>query len=48
MDVENVHEILLEEIGQVFKNVLVDAGVYKCTEEGREAFSRFIKAVNSL
>jgi len=48
MDALNVHEILLEEIGQVFKNVLVDAGVYKCTEEGRAAFSMFIDTVNRL
>lgn len=47
MSAENVHEILLEEIGQVFKEVLVDAGVYKCTEEGREAFGRFVRAVNA-
>ncbi len=39
---ENVTEILQEEIGQVFVHVLEDAGVYKNTEEGREAFRRFI------
>ena len=39
---ENVWEILKEEIGQVFVKVLEDAGVYKCTEEGRKAFDRFI------
>ena len=27
------------------KNVLEDAGVYKCTEEGREAFMRFIQTL---
>ncbi len=42
---ENVEDILKAEIGKVFKKVLEDAGVYKCTEEGREAFMRF---VNSL
>ena len=47
MTVETVHDILLEEIGQVFKQVLVDAGVYKCTEEGRKAFGRFIDYVNN-
>ena len=47
MTVDTVHEILLEEIGQVFKQVLVDAGVYKCTKEGREAFGRFIDYVNN-
>ena len=39
---ENVEDILKEEIGQVFVKVLEDAGVYKCTEEGRKAFDRFI------
>ena len=39
----NVMDILKEEIGQVFVKVLEDAGVYKCTEEGREAFRRFIE-----
>ena len=35
-------DILHEEVGQVFVHVLEDAGVYKCTEEGREAFRRFL------
>ena len=39
---ENVMDILREEVGQVFVHVLEDAGVYKCTEEGREAFKRFL------
>lgn len=39
---DNVMEILKEEIGQVFVKVLEDAGVYKCNQEGREAFERFI------
>lgn len=39
---ENVMDILQEEIGIVFTHVLEDAGVYKCTEKGREAFKRFI------
>lgn len=39
---ENVMEILQEEVGIVFTHVLEDAGVYKCTEEGRKAFKRFI------
>ncbi len=40
---ENVMDILKEEVGQTFVHVLEDAGVYKCTEEGREAFLRFIE-----
>ena len=42
---ENIMDILQEEVGQVFVHVLEDAGVYKCTPEGREAFRRFIKAL---
>ncbi len=40
---DTIEGILKEEIGQVFRRVLEDAGVYKCTKEGREAFLRFIK-----
>ena len=39
---ENVMDILQKEVGLVFTHVLEDAGMYKCTEEGREAFKRFI------
>ena len=42
---ENVREILMQEIGKVFEAVLEDAGVYKCTPEGRRAFMRFIESV---
>ena len=42
---ENVMEILEKEVGIVFTNVLEDAGVYKCTEEGRIAFKRFIETL---
>jgi len=43
---ENIDGIIRKEIGLVFREVLMDAGVYKCTEEGREAFLRFIDTVN--
>lgn len=39
---ENIEDILKKEIGYVFIQVLEDAGVYKCTPQGREAFDRFI------
>ncbi len=39
---ENVMDILEKEVGIVFTHVLEDAGVFKCTEEGRAAFERFI------
>lgn len=42
---ENIEEILRAEIGHEFVRVLEDAGVYKCTPEGREAFLRFIKTL---
>lgn len=42
---ENVDGILKEEVGKVFARVLEDAGVYKCTPEGREAFGRFLTSV---
>ena len=38
----NIDRILEQEVGKVFCQVLEDAGVYKCTEEGRAAFRRFI------
>ena len=39
---ENVMGILEQEIGRVFVSVLEDAGVFKCTQEGRKAFKKFI------
>ncbi len=45
LNADNVMDILKEEIGKVFVGVLEDAGVYKCTEEGREAFARFLKTL---
>ena len=42
---ENVMDILKEEVGQTFVHVLEDAGVYKCVEEGRKAFLRFIETL---
>lgn len=42
---ENVVDILKKEIGNVFVKVLEDAGVYKCTPEGREAFMRFVNTL---
>ena len=43
---ENTEEILKQEVGKVFKEVLEDAGVYKNTPEGKEAFLRFVKHIN--
>lgn len=37
----NAEEILRHEVGIVFSHVLEDAGVYKCTPEGRKGFRQF-------
>ena len=42
---ENAMGILQKEVGVVFAKVLEHAGVYKCTDEGRAAFLRFISSV---
>ena len=39
---ESIRIRLEQEVGRVFVNVLEDAGVYKYTDNGREAFRRFI------
>ena len=44
--IEEADAVLREEVGKVFCRVLCDAGVYKCTTEGREAFKRFADSVN--
>lgn len=41
----NGEEILKEETGLVFKQVLEDAGVYKRDNAGKEAFMRFIESI---
>jgi UDPglucose--hexose-1-phosphate uridylyltransferase len=45
VNASNVEAVLQQEVGKVFCQVLEDAGVYKCTEEGLEAFRRFIAAL---
>lgn len=42
---ETIQPILEKEVGNVFARVLEDAGVYKCDENGREAFGRFLESV---
>lgn len=41
----NVREIIEKGIGEVFLKVLLDAGVYKRTPEGKAAFMRFVKQI---
>ena len=42
---DTIDSILQQEVGKVFCQVLEDAGVYKCTEEGMLAFQRFIETL---
>ena len=43
---ENALDILMQETGRVFTQVLEDAGVYKQTPQGRKAFLDFVEEVN--
>ncbi len=44
---ETVEEVVQASVGQIFSRVLEDAGVYKRTEEGQEAFMRFVNPLAS-
>ncbi|MGL5255580.1 MAG: UDP-glucose--hexose-1-phosphate uridylyltransferase [Proteocatella sp.] len=46
LDELNVESILQYEIGNIFINILSDAGVFKRGSKGQEAFERFIHALN--
>ena len=43
---DNVFDILKQEVGLVFEQVLEDAGVFKQTEEGKMAFLKFINSIS--
>lgn len=45
VNTDNIDHILEQEVGKVFCQVLEDAGVYKCTEDGMEKFRRFIQVL---
>ena len=45
INADNIEHILEQEVGKVFCQVLEDAGVYKCTEDGLRAFRRFIEVL---
>lgn len=45
---DNIMDIIKKEIGNVFTEVLEDAGVYKCNDSGREAFERFIMSLGCV
>lgn len=42
---DNAMEIIYREIGKVFEEVLSDAGVFKRTDEGKQAFMRFVNRI---
>ena len=42
---DKLMDILHKEIGDVFMQVLEDAGVYKRNEEGQKAFDRFLETI---
>ena len=42
---ENAHDIIRAEVGKVFEQVLLDAGVFKRDKAGRQAFNRFINTL---
>ncbi|MBR3919742.1 MAG: hypothetical protein IKJ59_13590 [Clostridia bacterium] len=42
---ENARVILEQEIGKVVLEVLEDAGVFKRNDEGKNAFTKFIKTI---
>ena len=44
---ENIHGILQKEIGIVFTHVLEDAGVYKCTADGRAHLRKFLMEIQN-
>lgn len=44
---KNVEEIVMGEVGKTFVEVLRDAGVYKCTDDGRAHFAMFCDYVNN-
>ena len=46
IDASNIDDIIRREIGIVFMQVLTDAGVYKRTPQGQQAFDRFIASLN--
>ncbi|MCU9533018.1 UDP-glucose--hexose-1-phosphate uridylyltransferase [Streptococcus sp. CSL10205-OR2] len=47
-DPETVSDIVKEEMGLVFARVLEDAGVYKRTKAGQEAFMAFVRSVGII
>ncbi|HIW70178.1 MAG TPA: UDP-glucose--hexose-1-phosphate uridylyltransferase [Candidatus Limosilactobacillus merdipullorum] len=47
INADNVSDIVKNAVGNVFARVLEDAGAYKRTDEGQQAFMRFVDDVNN-
>ncbi len=47
IDINHIDQAINEAVGQVFEQVLIDCGVFKLNNEGKDAFDTFIKAVLS-
>ena len=45
VDENNIDEIIKDEIGKVFLEVLKDAGVFKRTPRGQQSFDKFIETL---
>lgn len=45
VDADNIDEIIKDEIGKVFLEVLKDAGVFKRTPQGQQSFDKFIETL---
>lgn len=45
-DKQRVSQLLKQEVGQIFKQVLMDSGVYKTTDEGRSLFDKLMESIN--
>ncbi len=43
---DNAKHIIEQEVGEVFRQVLLDAGVFKRDENGKNAFMRFVNSLN--
>lgn len=44
---ESAHELVRQDVAEIFARILENAGVYKNTQEGQKAFLRFVDAVNA-
>jgi UDPglucose--hexose-1-phosphate uridylyltransferase len=42
---DNVHGIVQQAVGQVFRRVLLDAGVFKRDDAGQAGFKQFVRAL---